>query len=115
MVERSSLLNCCAVYPVPRVRIPVSPPTLTSFAPADKSALLKVRVFIGGMAEWTSTFALWAPVDKNAPYFLIERRGARVDEWDSLENCRAFTGSVGSNPTLSALLKNYVLHLFNSK
>ena len=32
------------------------------------------------------------------------RRGARVDESSSLENCRTLTGTVGSNPTLSAIL-----------
>ena len=31
------------------------------------------------------------------------RRGARVVELDSLENCCALTGTVGSNPTLSAI------------
>ena len=32
----------------------------------------------------------------------IERRGARVVEWAGFENRCAFTGTVGSNPTLSA-------------
>ena len=31
-----------------------------------------------------------------------ERRGARVVEWAGFENRCAFTGTVGSNPTLSA-------------
>ena len=32
----------------------------------------------------------------------IQRRGARVVEWAGFENRCAFTGTVGSNPTLSA-------------
>ena len=32
-----------------------------------------------------------------------QRRGARVVDWDGLENRCAFTGTVGSNPTLSAI------------
>ena len=31
------------------------------------------------------------------------RRGARVVEGNSLENCQAGNGLVGSNPTLSAI------------
>ena len=31
------------------------------------------------------------------------RRGARVVESGSLENCCTFAGTVGSNPTLSAI------------
>ena len=34
------------------------------------------------------------------------RRGARVVDWDGLENRCAFTGTVGSNPTLSAILSD---------
>ncbi len=36
--------------------------------------------------------------------FHSSRRGARVVESDGLENCCTFTGTVGSNPTLSAIL-----------
>ena len=34
---------------------------------------------------------------------LVFRRGDRVAECTGLENQRAFTGTVGSNPTLSAI------------
>ena len=37
------------------------------------------------------------------PFAFYLRRGARVVELDSLENCCALTGTVGSNPTLSAI------------
>ena len=33
---------------------------------------------------------------------IFKRRGARVVEWAGFENRCAFTGTVGSNPTLSA-------------
>ena len=35
------------------------------------------------------------------------RRGARVADWGSLENCCTCKRTVGSNPTLSATLMNY--------
>ena len=38
------------------------------------------------------------------PLSFVRRRGARVVESGSLENCCTFTGTVGSNPTLSATL-----------
>ena len=37
---------------------------------------------------------------------LILRRDARADEWGCLENSCAFTGTVGSNPTLAANKKH---------
>ena len=38
------------------------------------------------------------------------RRGARVVESGSLENCCTLTGTVGSNPTLSAIeFKSYLI------
>ena len=33
----------------------------------------------------------------------LTRRGARVVDWDGLENRCALAGTVGSNPTLSAI------------
>ncbi len=38
----------------------------------------------------------------------IGRRGARVVEWGGLENRCAFAGTVGSNPTLSAIFKSLI-------
>ncbi len=39
------------------------------------------------------------------------RRGARVADWGSLENCCACKRTVGSNPTLSARNANYGLDI----
>src|SRR3546814_8786364 len=45
-----------------------------------------------------------AHIDPRAyPRIPFLRRGARVVDWDGLENRCAFTGTVGSNPTLSAI------------
>ena len=35
--------------------------------------------------------------------FLVSRRGARVDDWARLESVCTLTGTVGSNPTPSAI------------
>jgi hypothetical protein len=54
----------------------------------------------------------------------LARRGARVVESDGLENRCTFTGTVGSNPTLSAIVASgwtqlgervFVLHAFQKK
>src|SRR3546814_19992261 len=45
-----------------------------------------------------------AHIDPRAyPRIPFLRRGARVVDWYGLENRCAFTGTVGSNPTLSAI------------
>ena len=80
MDEGGSLENCWAGFPVPWVQIPPSPrPT----HPASD------RHQAGG--------SLLAP-----GAWSLNRRGGRVDEGGSLENCWARLGLVGSNPTPSA-------------
>ena len=80
MDEGGSLENCWAGFPVPWVQIPPSPrPT----HPASD------RHQAGG--------SLLAP-----GAWSLNRRGGRVDEGGSLENCWARLGLVGSNPTPTA-------------
>ncbi len=41
-------------------------------------------------------------------WFILKWRGARVVEWNGLENRRGCKLTVGSNPTLSANLLKYI-------